>query len=154
MIAEFRGAWTRLSNYSLCSVWFDGHIYASVEHAYQAAKTHVAEERTAIRHLPTPNQAKKAGKVVTIRPDWEDVKVSVMRELLHEKFAQEPEKLVLLATGDEELVEGNWWGDRFWGQCPVGEGQNWLGRLLMEIRAELRPAFPTVDVGGLEEKGL
>lgn len=137
-ITEFRGQWTKLSNYSLCSVWFDGHIYNSVEHAYQAAKTLDENERRHIRHLASPNQAKKAGRDATIRPDWDDVKVDIMRQLLEEKFSQEPERSVLLSTGNAELVEGNWWGDQFWGQCPVGVGQNWLGRLLMEIRENLR----------------
>ena len=137
-ITSFKGTWTRLSNYSLCSVWFDGHIYSSTEHAYQAAKFLEEDKRTEIRHLATPNQAKKAGKGPGVREDWEQVKVSVMRQLLEEKFKQEPEKQVLLATGDRELVEGNWWGDRFWGQCPIGEGQNWLGRLLMETRTKIR----------------
>jgi ribA/ribD-fused uncharacterized protein len=137
-ITEFRGAYTRLSNYAICSVWFDGHIYNSVEHAYQAAKSLDEDERRAIRHLPTANQAKKAGRRVTIRPDWEAVKVEIMRGLLREKFAQEPDRTVLLGTGRRELVEGNWWGDRFWGQSPLGNGENWLGRLLMEIREELR----------------
>lgn len=136
MITEFRGQWTRLSNYSLCSVCFDKHIYSSVEHAYQAAKTLDEKEREYIRHLPTPDQAKKAGKLVDIRLDWEAIKVDIMKELLKEKFSQEPEKSILLSTGNEELVEGNWWGDRFWGQCPIGNGMNWLGKLLMEIRNE------------------
>lgn len=137
MISSFRGEWTRLSNYSLCSVWFDGHIYSSVEHAYQAAKTLDDKERVGIRHIPTPNQAKKLGRKVTIRSDWEDIKVDIMRELLKEKFAQKPERDILISTGNEELIEGNWWGDRFWGQSPLGNGKNWLGTLLMEIREQI-----------------
>ena len=138
MINEFRGKWTKFSNYSLCSVWFEGHIYNTVEHAYQAAKSLDETVRQNIRHLPTPNQAKKAGKEVNLRPDWESVKISIMIELLNQKFSQEPEKSILLSSGEEELVEGNWWGDRFWGQCPVGNGRNELGKLLMQIRSELR----------------
>ena len=67
----------------------------------------------------------------------EDIKIPLMRSLLREKFVQEPERSILLATGDEELIEGNWWHDTFWGQCPLGTGENWLGRLLMEVRADL-----------------
>lgn len=137
MISEFRGRWTRFSNYSLCSVWFEGHIYPSVEHAYQAAKSLDAKDREYIRHLPTPNQAKKAGKKVKIRDNWEQVKIPIMELLLREKFAQLPERQILISSGDEELVEGNWWGDRFWGQCPVGNGENHLGKLLMKIREEI-----------------
>jgi predicted NAD-dependent protein-ADP-ribosyltransferase YbiA (DUF1768 family) len=66
------------------------------------------------------------------------VKVQIMRDLLVEKFSQEPERSILLATGDEELVEGNWWHDTFWGQCPVGHGENMLGKLLMELREAIR----------------
>ncbi len=136
-ITEFRGRWTRLSNFALCSIWFEQHIYGSVEHAYQAAKTLDELERQAIRHVSTPNQAKKAGQRITLRDDWEDIKVSVMRQLLREKFAQEPDRTILASTGDVDLVEGNWWGDTFWGQCPLGEGKNWLGSLLMETRTAL-----------------
>lgn len=138
MITEFRGQWTKLSNYSGCTIWFEGHIYHSVEHAYQAAKSTNDEVRQMIRHLPTANQAKQAGKKVLLRPDWNEVKISIMKDLLIAKFSQTPEKEILLLTGNEELIEGNWWGDRFWGQCPVGNGLNHLGRLLMQIRDELR----------------
>ncbi len=137
-ITEFHGRWTRLSNFAPCAIWFDKHIYWSVEHAYQAAKTLNEIERRYIRDLATPNQAKKAGQKVDIRDDWEDVKIDVMRELLLAKFAQEPDRTILVSTGKADLVEGNWWGDRFWGQCPLGQGENWLGRLLHYVRGELQ----------------
>lgn len=136
-ITEFRGRWTRLSNFAPCAVWFDGHIYGSVEHAYQSGKTLDDDERQVIRNLATPNQAKKAGQKVSLRDDWEDVKIDIMRELLLAKFAQEPDRTILLSTGNMHLIEGNWWGDKFWGESPLGEGENWLGRLLMYIRNEL-----------------
>ena len=82
-------------------------------------------------------QAKRLGKRVELRPDWEDVKIDIMRQVLKSKFTQNPElKAKLIATGDAELIEGNNWNDRFWGVCN-GKGQNHLGRLLMELRAEL-----------------
>ncbi len=137
MISEFRGRWTRFSNYAVCSIWFEGHIYNSVEHAYQAAKTLDEDQRRSIRYLATANQAKKAGRAVILRPDWEQVKVEVMWTLLREKFSQEPDHSTLLSSGDEQLVEGNWWGDKFWGQCPLGVGENWLGYLLMQVRQEI-----------------
>lgn len=114
MISAFRGRWTKLGNYSSCVVFFEGHAYQSVE------------------------LAKKLARTVPLRADWDTIKIHVMRTLLREKFSQEPERSILLATGSEELVEGNWWHDRFWGQCPLGTGENWLGRLLMEVRAELQ----------------
>jgi len=134
MINSFKGEWTRLSNYSLVSVWFEGHMYNSVEHAYQAAKTLNEYERADIRHAATPNQAKKMGRNINkLRNDWEQVKIPIMRQLLIEKFSQKPEKDILISTGDEELIEGNWWNDTFWGVCN-GKGENHLGKLLMEIR--------------------
>ena len=117
-------------------------MYPSTEHAYQAAKFLDPEHQKQIRDAPTANVSKKIArdleKAGYRRKDWDEVKVEIMRGLLREKFSQEPEKLVLLATGDEELVEGNWWNDRFWGQCPIGTGENWLGRLLMELRKDIR----------------
>lgn len=138
MISGFRGRWTRFSNYAVCSIWFEGHIYNSVEHAYQAAKTLNEWQRQHIRHLATPNQAKKAGRTVLLRSDWEEVKLDIMRSLLQEKFSQEPDRMTLLSSGDHVLVEVNWWGDTFWGQCPLGVGTNHLGSLLMQIRDELK----------------
>jgi ribA/ribD-fused uncharacterized protein len=137
-IEAFRGRWTKLGNYSSCVVFFEGHAYQSVEHAYQAQKSADPQVQKQIRDQATPATAKKLARSVELRPDWEAIKVDLMRRLLVEKFSQEPERTVLMSTGDAELIEGNWWGDRFWGQCPVGNGNNWLGRLLMEIRTELR----------------
>lgn len=137
-ISTFRGKWTRLSNFAICSIWYEGHIYPSVEHAYQGAKTLDLEERRKIRNLATPNQAKKEGKKVHIREDWETIKIDIMASLLREKFSQEPDRGLLVSTGNANLIEGNWWGDTFWGQCPLGIGENWLGRLLMSIRSEIK----------------
>lgn len=137
MITEFRGQWTKLSNYSLGSVWYKDKMYPSAEHAYQAQKSTDPQIQAKIRNAPTPNIAKKLARTVELRPDWEAIKVDIMEEILREKFSQEPEKSILLSTGNQELIEGNWWGDRFWGQCPVGNGMNWLGKLLMKIREEL-----------------
>lgn len=137
-ISTFRGKWTRLSNFAICSIWYEGHIYPSVEHAYQGAKTLDLEERGKIRNLATPNQAKKEGKKVHIREDWETIKIDIMASLLREKFSQEPDRGLLVSTGNANLIEGNWWGDTFWGQCPLGIGENWLGRLLMSIRSEIK----------------
>jgi ribA/ribD-fused uncharacterized protein len=138
MITEFRGKWTKLSNYSLGSVWYKDKMYPSAEHAYQAQKSADPRIQAKIRNAPTPNTAKKLARTIELRHEWEVVKVSIMKEILREKFSQEPERSILLSTGDEELIEGNWWGDKFWGQCPVGNGMNWLGKLLMEIRTELK----------------
>ncbi len=137
-ITAFRGRWTRLGNYSIVTVFYKGHAYQTVEHAYQAMKSLDPAVQKTIRDCPTPAVAKKVARQTVLRPDWEQVKNGIMLDLLREKFVQEPERSILLSTGDEHLVEGNWWGDRYWGECPVGNGQNWLGRLLMQVRDELK----------------
>jgi ribA/ribD-fused uncharacterized protein len=142
-ITAFRGRWTKLSNYSSCVVFYEGHAYQSVEHAYQAQKSTDPAIQKAIRDCATPATAKKLARSVLMREDWETVKIPIMRDLLREKFSQEPERTILLETDQAELVEGNWWGDAFWGQCPLGTGQNWLGKLLMEVRDDLRFGRPT-----------
>lgn len=131
-IKEFRF----LSNFHLVEIWYEGKCYSSTEHAYQAAKTLVPEEREKIRLCGAPKEARKLGQKVTMRPDWEQIKIQVMLNLLREKFEHPDLKERLLATGDAELVEGNWWGDTFWGVCN-GVGQNNLGKLLMQVRLEL-----------------
>jgi ribA/ribD-fused uncharacterized protein len=113
--------------------------FRSVEHAYQAARTPVLAERLKIQHVAAPGIAKRMGRRVTPRLDWAEVKVGIMRDLLHQKFTQVTLHNLLLSTGDAELVEGNTWDDTFWGVCN-GVGQNHLGKLIMEIRAEARAA--------------
>ena len=84
-----------------------------------------------------PQAAKRLGRRVELRPDWESVKYDVMYQVCKAKFTQNPNLLErLLATGDAELVEGNTWGDQVWGVCK-GVGENHLGKTLMRIRAEL-----------------
>jgi ribA/ribD-fused uncharacterized protein len=135
-IAEFSGAFRFLSNFWPCKVVLDGEEYQSVEHAYQAAKTIKPEEREFIRESDTAGKAKRMGRHVTMREDWESVKVKTMLNLLRQKFRDGPLMDKLVATGDAKLTEGNKWGDVFWGVCN-GHGQNVLGKLLMQVRAEL-----------------
>ena len=119
-------------------VIFDGEVYPSVEHAYQAAKTLDVIARGLFRHtFSTPGEAKRAGRRLELRADWEEIKVSVMESLLRQKFCDARTGLgrQLVDTGDHELVEGNTWGDRFWG--VDGTGRNVLGKLLMQIRDDL-----------------
>ena len=86
----------------------------------------------------SPAEAKRFGRRVRLRLDWEQVKLDIMRQLVADKFARSDElRRRLLATGDAELVEGNAWNDTFWGVCR-GRGQNHLGRILMEVRDGLR----------------
>jgi len=126
-----------LSNFYPATVGLHDIEYPTVEHAYQAAKGIGPESRKYVREAPTPGEAKRRGRDILHRGDWEDLKLSVMENLLRQKFANDPLRSMLLATGNEELVEGNNWGDRFWGRCN-GEGENRLGELLMKIREDLR----------------
>lgn len=145
-IDDFQGEYFFLSNYAPAPVELDGMRYPTVEHAYQAAKTLEPEERGRIREASTPGLAKKISRKLTKRPEWSDLKVDLMRDLVRQKFAGQPDlKKRLLATGEAELVEGNTWHDNFWGdcrcpRCAASPGQNWLGRILMEERRRLREA--------------
>jgi hypothetical protein len=137
VIDSFMGEYRWLSNFQQCEVWLDDKPYMTTEAAYQAAKTLDEAEREAIRMAEKPGKAKKLGMKVKLRLDWEQVKLGVMEDLLRQKFSNDLLKAQLLATGTQELVEGNDWGDRFWGVCE-GVGENHLGKILMKIRAELR----------------
>jgi ribA/ribD-fused uncharacterized protein len=138
VIDQFSGPYHFLSNFSQAEVWYEGMSYPSTEHAYQAAKTSNLSWRRMIQLADTPNDAKRLGRKCPMSQGWNDRKVEVMYQLVRQKFRQHPAlSELLLATGDEELVEGNWWGDRFWGVCK-GQGENNLGKVLMRVRDELR----------------
>ena len=114
----------------------EGVGYPTVEHAFQAAKTVDEDERKTIREASSPSKAKRLGRAVKLRSDWESIKIDLMRDLLRQRFADPQLAELLRATGERQLIEGNTWNDRFLGVCG-GAGKNWLGRLLMEVRAEL-----------------
>ena len=133
MIDSFEGEYAFLSNYYPCEVIFDGIRYQSSEAAYQAQKCAYPSVRKEFVGL-TADEAKKKGRAVRIREDWEDIKNHVMVDVLLEKFKQHPELAKRLAdTGNEELIEGNTWGDTYWGRCN-GVGMNLLGQMLQIIR--------------------
>jgi N-glycosidase YbiA len=144
VIKSFKGENRWLSNFWPVSVKLDDgeEIYPSVEHAYQAAKTTNPLMRRTIQHIATPGGAKKAAQLIARRPDWQDISIRVMERLLRQKFQHEALAKMLLATGDQELIEGNNWGDEFWGQVD-GKGENNLGKLLMKIRDELKTLTST-----------
>ena len=135
----------------------DGEYYPSTEHAYQAAKTLDPDERRKFRfrisyfenepkeRTPTCGEAKKMGSSLEeIRPDWEDVKVQIMTDLIRKKFKNSELREKLLSTGDLYLEETNHWGDVFWGVCN-GKGRNVLGNILMQIRDEMSPCSRVVS---------
>lgn len=110
--------------------------YRSVEHGYQAAKAVNMEERRAIMMARGPAQAKRLGRECECRPNWDANKLITMRELVAAKFQEVRLRDLLLATGKAELIEGNWWGDTYWGVCK-GVGENHLGKILMDVREQL-----------------
>jgi ribA/ribD-fused uncharacterized protein len=140
-IAVFKGGYRFLSNFYYAPVVFDGEEYRTIEHAYQAAKTLDKSEREMIRNSRTPGRAKTLGKeMATLRKDWQDIKISIMTDLVNQKFTKHSDlKEKLLATGDAEIQEGNWWGDTFWGvDIDTGVGENNLGKILMKVREHLK----------------
>ena len=143
MIAMFEGKYAFLSNFENSPFTIDGVTFPTVEHWFQAYKTLDPVEFMEIVSADTPGRAKRMGRRVTLRPDWEEVKVDVMRAGLRHKFAIPEFRTLLLATGDEELMEGNTWHDNTWGNCVCQKcqnipGRNMLGMLLMELRNEIR----------------
>jgi len=139
IIREFRGAYRWLSNFWYVPIEYEGMIYPTTEHAYQAAKTKDIHDRILISELPTPRLARQAGQTLDIRPDWEEIKIDVMMEVTRKKFEDSLLRTALLSTGDAILQEGNTWGDVFWGIDLCTEtGQNNLGKILMQVRDEIR----------------
>jgi ribA/ribD-fused uncharacterized protein len=132
MIVSFTGENKFLSNFFPCDIG----PFPSVENAYVAAKLKGTHP---ILLTCSPGKAKRYGREHELVPEWSNEvhRVNIMRQLLHVKFSHVPLKNALLATGEVLIVEGNTWNDTFWGQCPVGNGKNWLGNILMEIRDEL-----------------
>uniref|UniRef100_A0A6M3KX68 NADAR domain-containing protein n=1 Tax=viral metagenome TaxID=1070528 RepID=A0A6M3KX68_9ZZZZ len=139
LINSFRGEFFFLSNFFPVVIWNGGIRYLSMEHAFQAAKTLDMAERRMIAELPTPGQAKRTGRKVTLRPDWEQVKLAMMERIVRRKFSIPSLAQRLIATFPAKIVEGNTWGDRYWGVC-AGVGANHLGEILMKIRKELMEA--------------
>lgn len=135
-----------LSNFYHATISYEGLLYPTVEHAYQASKTFDPHIKEIIRNSKDPATAKKLGQGIQVRPDWKDVRLSVMRSLIHEKFQNPFLRPLLLATEDAKLILNNKWNDKFWGICR-GVGENWLGKILMEERNAIKEdeqtqAFP------------
>ena len=135
-----------LSNFSPHGLALDGLWWPTSEHFYQAQKFVGTSDYEVVFSAATPSEARRLGRFFPIRrPDWEDVKVAVMKRALLAKFMSSKELGdKLLATGDAHLVEWAPW-DRYWGDGGDGSGENVLGRLLMELRAYLRLASPASD---------
>lgn len=137
MINEFRGKYYFLSNFYPCKVEWQGIVYENNESAFQSAKCVNLEQRKNFIGLD-PSTAKRKGRRVKLRNDWEEIKDKVMYEIVLNKFLQNEDiRDKLLKTGEEKLEEGNTWNDYYWGVYN-GRGKNKLGKILMQVREELR----------------
>lgn len=137
MIDQFKDEYFFLSNFYPSEIIIDNITFPTVEHYFQAMKTVNQSEIIKIADALTPGEAKRLGRRVHLRADWESIKDEVMLNGLRKKFSIPELKDKLLATKEEYLVEGNTWGDKYWGICD-GEGENHLGILLMKVRKEIQ----------------
>ena len=137
IIDRFTGKWFVLSNFHRHPFVWKRQTWKTAEHAFQAAKCVSSSDADAIAKATTPAEAKRLGRLCEMRHDWNDRRVKTMKSILRAKFAVEPMRGVLLSTNNARLVEGNTWGDEFWGVCR-GRGKNHLGKLLMKERKRIR----------------
>lgn len=144
MITEFDGKYAFLSNFYHAPFTYDGIEYPTNEHFFQAMKTLDQEERKKIAAAATPGKAKRMGRQVQLREDWEEVKEDMMRLGVTFKFQAHPDLAIkLIETSDSYLIEGNTWCDQTWGSCNCLRhknipGRNLLGQILMEEREKLK----------------
>ena len=143
VISSFRGEHRFLSNFYQCPFEYDGLTYPNAEASFQAQKCADPNDRVRYTQVKNPVIAKRMGRHETLPEGWNDDCFHIMNAILHSKFANPELAQLLLATGDAYLEEGNHWHDNRWGHCTCEkcrnkEGQNWLGKILMGIRDELR----------------
>ena len=142
MIDSFSNQYEFMSNFYNAPIIYDGLTYRNSEAAFQAQKLANKNEREKYCAY-SPSKAKLEGRNCTLREDWEHIKYQVMYDIVKAKFVQNSNlKKLLLATENEELIEGNWWHDNYWGDCKCDKciskvGKNKLGMILMQVRNEL-----------------
>lgn len=147
----FDGKWRPLDNFAPCRFEWNGHLWATSEHAFAASKTLDQSWAERIRYAGDPGDAKYIGRYAPLRPDWEQVKYGIMESILTAKFDQDKAAArLLLSTGGRLIFEGNFWHDQVWGitgrnrkqvhtlcEFESGAGRNALGELLMMQRERL-----------------
>lgn len=138
-IPSFRGCLDFLSNMYVTPIFYYGKQYKSTEHAYASMKCLNEIDAEKVRLAQTPQNAKLLARSFLLKPNWNDIKLHVMEDLLRIKFSNERLKEMLLETGDIEIKELCSWNDTYWG-IYRGIGDNNLGKLLMKIRKELSNA--------------
>ena len=143
-VFSFSGEYSVLSNFYPVKINYMGVLFPTVEHAYVAAKNPTKQFILSIAALPAEKAgvAKKMGQRTKIRSDWDQVKLTIMDTLVRQKFNEGAFQKALLSTHNEQLIEGNWWHDNFWGACNCNKCKgvtkyNHLGKILMQIRSEL-----------------
>ncbi len=137
MINSFRGKYFFLSSFYIAPVMYKHLMFTNNEAAFHSDKSFNSSYQLRLTKMG-PSEAKREGRKIKLRPDWEEVKDQVMEDIVRDKFTRNLDiRRLLLDTGDEELIEGNDWGDTYWGVCN-GVGKNMLGKILMKIREELR----------------
>lgn len=136
MIVTFTGSNRFLSNFYPSPITVRGLQCATVEHAYQMMKFVDPAHQALIVLQPTAAAAKREARKLPLRPDWVRNRLQVMGVLLRKKFLIPKLRQSLIATGTVQLIEGNYWNDTYWGVCR-GVGSNYLGKLLMAVRAEI-----------------
>lgn len=145
MIHGFDNKYSFLSNFYACQVEYEGITYPTSEHAFQAAKSLDPDIRKWIAAASTPGQAKRRGRSIELRSDWEEIKDQVMLDIVREKFKNEDMRARLLMTigeGYDGFCEDNYWHDNYWGNCNCErckniEGKNMLGKILMDVANEI-----------------
>lgn len=149
---QFRGEYAFLSNFYSSKVVhvestepYRQLVFPSVEHYYQAMKSTSFEDQMAISQASSPAEAKRMGRKINIRPNWEHIKVQVMKNGVWQKFKDKSLANKLISTHPQEITEENTWGDTFWGTCN-GHGTNVLGQILMETRKALRFGLDALQV--------
>jgi len=134
-IKGFKDEYAFLSNMFPASFSENGITFSCTESYYMGHKSGIASDLVRFAGL-NGHEAKKLGKTVVLQDDWDTKKLGIMKKALILKFSQNPDlRDKLLATEDAYLEETNFWKDFFWGVCG-GKGENFLGKLLMEVREE------------------
>lgn len=137
VIDSFKGKYAAFSNFYVKDFEYKGFVWTCSEGAFQAMKSFDENDWKRMSRM-NPSEVKRAGRRLKLREDWEEVKDDVMYDVCLTKFSQDQEaKELLLSTGNAKLIEGNTWGDRYWGVVD-GVGKNKLGKTLMKVRETLK----------------
>lgn len=142
MIDTFKGRYYFLSNFYPQPIYYNGVIYTTSEHAYQAMKATNEQDARLVRNQISARMAKNIGGQIQKREDWESVCYQFMLDIVRAKFQNSWLREKLLETGDEYLKESNYWHDNIWGSCTCekcqDKGKNWLGEILIKVREEIK----------------